>query len=177
MIVAAQPAGGRRWREADNDTVSNDGDRDQKESEVTVLLYYLFSFPLSFFYPLFLSLWFQKQSPRPRFFFSIRPLSAPFLYFVSLSKLLSTSPKSPLFLFCFTLFFVSFFEILPPLYFWFSPCIYRKQGRGPPYPVQAQGKVAWGGFCIAALERGSLSFLYHVGRVLWVYMVSSLGRE
>jgi hypothetical protein len=37
--------------------------------------------------------------------------------------------------------------------------------------------VAWGGFCIAAPERGSLSFLYHVGRVLWVYMVSSLGRE
>jgi hypothetical protein len=37
--------------------------------------------------------------------------------------------------------------------------------------------VAWGGFCIAALERGSLSFLYHVGRVLWVYVVSSLGRE
>jgi hypothetical protein len=25
----------------------------------------------------------------------------------------------------------------PPLYFWFSPCIYRKQGEGPPYSVQA----------------------------------------
>jgi hypothetical protein len=28
-----------------------------------------------------------------------------------------------------------------------------------------QGKVAWGGFCIAAPGHGSLSFLYHVGRV------------
>jgi hypothetical protein len=24
----------------------------------------------------------------------------------------------------------------PPLYFWFSPCIYRKQGEGPPYLIQ-----------------------------------------
>jgi len=123
--------------------------------------------PVFFFIPCFLLSGFKNNLPVLVFFF-YSPLSAPFLYFVSLSKLLSTSPKSPLSLFCFTLFSVSFFEILPPLYFWFSPCIYRKQGRGPPYPVQAQGKVAWGSFCIAALEHGSVSFLYHIGRVLWV---------
>jgi len=115
-IVAAQPVGGERWREADNDTVSNDGERDQKESEVTVLLCYLFYFPLSSFRPLFFSLLFQKQSPHPLFFLFFLP-SVPFLYFVSLSKLLSTSLKSPLFHFCFTLFSLSFFKILPPLYF------------------------------------------------------------
>jgi hypothetical protein len=150
----------------------------ETRKRVRLLFFFIISspFPCLFLSPVSFSL-VSKTISSSSFFFSIRPLSAPFLYFVSLSKLLSTSPKSPLFLFCFTLFFVSFFEILPPLYFWFSPCIYRKQGRGPPYPVQAQGKVAWGGFCIAALERGSLSFLYHVGRVLWVYVVSSLGRE
>ena len=115
-IVAAQPVGGKRWREPDSDTVSNDGERDQKESEVIVLLCYLFYFPLSSFRPLFFSLLFQKQSPRPLFFLFFLP-SVPFLYFVSLSKLLSTSLKSPLFHFCFTLFSLSFFKILPPLYF------------------------------------------------------------
>ena len=67
-----------------------------------------FPFPYLFFGPLFPSLWFQKQSPCPRLFYILPPLSVPFLYFVSLSKLLSTSPKSHLFPFCFTLFSLSY---------------------------------------------------------------------
>jgi hypothetical protein len=126
----------KKMAEADNDAFSNGRERDKKESEVIVLLCYLFSFPLFFFVPCFLFLWFQKQSPCPRFFFYSPPLSVPFLYFVSLSKLLSTSQKSPLFPFCFTLSLCLSSKSCPPLYFWFSPCIYRKQGEGPPYPIQ-----------------------------------------
>jgi len=125
-----------------------------------------FPFPYLFFGPLFPSLLFQKQSPCPRFFYILPPLSVPFLYFFSLSKLLSTSPKSHLFPFCFTLFSLSFFEILPHPSISSSPPVFiGSRGRGPPYPVQAQGKAAWGDFCIAAPGHGSLSFLYHVGRV------------
>jgi hypothetical protein len=33
----------------------------------------------------------------------------------------------------------------------------------------------WGGFCTAAPGHGSLLFLYHVGRVWWVWVVSVRG--
>ena len=92
--------------------------------------------PIFFFVPCLLLSGFKNNLPVLIFFYS-SPFSVPFFYFVSLSKLLSTSQKSPLFPFCFTLSLCLSSKSCPPLYFWFSPCIYRKQGEGPPYSIQA----------------------------------------
>jgi hypothetical protein len=116
MIVAAQPAGGRRWREADNDTVSNDGDRDQKESEVTVLLYYLFSFPLSFFIPCFFLSGFKNNLLVLVFFFYSPPLCSFSLFCLSFKTFVHLPKISSLPLLFHPLLCVFLRNLAPPLF-------------------------------------------------------------
>ena len=68
----------------------------ETRKRMRLLFFFIISspFPCLFLSPVSFSL-VSKTISSSSFFFSIRPLSAPFLYFVSLSKLLSTSPKSP----------------------------------------------------------------------------------
>jgi len=97
-------------------------------------------FPYLFFRPLFPSLWFQKQSPCPHFFLFFPLLCSFFLFCLSLKTFVHLPKISSLPLLFHPLLFVFLWNLAPPphpLYFWFSPCIYRKQGEGPPYPVQA----------------------------------------
>jgi hypothetical protein len=147
MIVAAQPAGGRRWREADNDTVSNDGDRDQKESEVTVLLYYLFSFPLSFFIPCFFLSGFKNNLLVLVFFF----LFAPSLLLFSIlslfqnfcpppQNLLSSSFVSPSSL-CLSS------KSCPPSISGSPPVFIGSRGEG--HPTLSKRRVRWRGAAFA----------------------------
>ena len=141
--------------------------------------FFIHSCSLSFLFPCFSSLFspFKNLCSSPKifslsFFFSLFSFSRLvfFRFFPPLcSSLFFLNVKNALW---FRLFFFSkcpfifhfppknspFFLQNPPPVLWFSPCIYRRQGRGPPYPVQTYGKVAWSGLCTAT--RGHSSSLF-----------------
>ena len=107
-----------------------------------------YPFSLCFFHPLF-------QNNRPPGFKKSLLCSLSIPLFLSLSFFFGFSPLYPLF-------FVSFFFANPPSSVTSFPLkippsncpqlllFIRAGEREPPYPVQAQGNVAWGGLCAAA---------------------------
>ena len=127
----------------------------------------LYSLPVlfpCFFCPsslVFFFLWFQKQSLH----FKPSLVSFPMFSQTMLFPFLSMSHFYNLlfsFLFFFSfqkpLFLVYICAKIPPSISSSPPVFIGSRGRGPPYPVQAQGKEVWGGFCTAAPGHGSLLF-------------------
>jgi hypothetical protein len=129
----------KKMAEADNDAFSNGRERDKKESEVIVLLCYLFSFLLFFFVPCF------KNNLPVLVFFSILPPSLFLFSILSLSQNFCPPPQNLL-----SSPFVSPFSLClsskscpPPSISGSHPVFIGSRGKG--HPTLSKCRVRWCG--------------------------------